>query len=395
MIGPIASLLLADLVFYFHKMGDVFWDFRTIYTAVKAQGQGLNPYDLAALQSVDPGVIFPFIYPPNALWILKPLSYVPYDFAAVADAMVTILALIAIYIGYGALCRIRPCRLLYLGAFALGLSAASISAFASGNIAVILHGVIALGLLAWMRGRTAPFYLAVLVASQFKPFFITFLILPCLLDWRRNWRGIAVSAGIFGGEYLALRAADPIDFGRFLTVAQTIYSPGSGNYGDGFAGVVMDLLGHFQKATGIDLPNAIGYGCYAVFAFIVIMASWKISIRAQGSSRSDSGVRALLVVSTLLCLPRLKDYDLPVLIVPLLVLAENIIMRWQNSLSATLILALLFMFPGGMRLGNIVADAVVTYWSFFAIFLVWCLACFALSQVSPIEESGTGGLERK
>ncbi len=307
-------------------------DHRIYYCSALAWTQGLDPYGGV----YPPGcgdLRFRFVYPPAILdlfAVLRPDGLAPASrlLLAISASAVLTIALIARRLFLPAL---RPAAALPL--YLLCAPAALCNWAIFGNVAVVLYALLLLGaaLLLAPTPRVWPFVLALAVAASFKWILLSLLLLLPLTVGRRGllWAGGTVAA------LLLLYGLDwwraPVPFAAY--VANFDIHRQLVDLGGGIATLGFDLL---EALTGArDLSPAaewFGRGLWLVALLLLSALAW-LAVRARhaGEGGFDRRVRlALGLLLGILLLPRVKDYDLYLLLPPLLYLIAAATPAWPT-----------------------------------------------------------------
>jgi Glycosyltransferase family 87 len=148
-------------------IGNNQWDFRVLYAAPATLFTGDNPYDVT-----NPNLGYPkglsYLYPPLVLYVLKPLSELPYSTASSIWFALKLLALFVLIrlwdLHFDRLASSRP-AILFL---AFGLNAPVFKDLAAGNISIFGQLGIWFGFLLLLRDRPYSGDLILAFTAQFK-----------------------------------------------------------------------------------------------------------------------------------------------------------------------------------------------------------------------------------
>lgn len=298
------------------------WDTEVYWTAMQSIAHGGDPYTegIAAQQAF---VAHPhaahahppmtYVYSPMTLPVLRVLGHVPVRwlaagyYAAYAAGFLLLLWAVAKM----ALPQERKLIVFLLPAAAYFPGLLNDDVILSGNIVYILYGLVfAAAVAGWTRNRWHWYYVAVLAASCFKAPLLSLLALPAFYG-ERQW-GRAVATGVAGVGLFACQALLwPRLFAEYLTAVnlQFVYNS---DFGFGPAGI----LGHALRSAGLPYAKAsqLLYLAFAV-AVVVVLAL----------TRRRCGARftwlPVVLVGTILLNPRVKEYDVATLTIPLVLIA--------------------------------------------------------------------------
>jgi len=225
----------------------------------------------------------------------------------------------------------------------------------SGNVAIILYGLVfAAAALGWRRNRWLPFYAAVLICSLFKMPMLTLLAIP-VFSARRQWipavGTAAVALAVFGAQSMAF----PTLFRHQIQAVDHLFSfnrdVGCSPAGL-FAGFLFDHhLPYFPLA-----PLA-----FLAYAVPVLILLYRFSQRFLAGELPFSEWMPILLVGTALLNPRLLEYDVLPITIPLGLIALRFAQR--STLARRLALPLCAVW--------IVANAVLSKLPIFLHTLLW------------------------
>ena len=180
----------------------------------------------------------------------------------------------------------------------------------SGNIAYILYGIVFAGaVFGWKRHRWLPFYLAVLLASFFKPPLLTLLAIP-LLSEEGAWRGALITAGVGLGCFAAQPLLWPKDFPLYLHIVDMLFRYDA-DFGFSPAGLLASLLHHEHRSYSPWTTVA-----YLAYSPILVVVLWTLRRRYFRGAFSLEAWIPVLLLGTMLLNPRNKEYDLAAFTVP-------------------------------------------------------------------------------
>ncbi|UDF04624.1 glycosyltransferase family 87 protein [Asticcacaulis sp. AND118] len=186
---PVWSSLLGRLV------KGKWWlnDFDSLICGADHVRRGLSPY---ALQPVCDGINpAPFVYPPSIAAFFAPLTaWLSFDQLRIAYALL-LLPVVAVTVWYVFRKAFPDMSLRWR---ALGCAVLTGSSLASGNVSLILHGVILMCTLNLHKSRW-PFLIAVVASALIKPVLLTYLVLFLYQDRKLLSRTAFTAIGAVGG----------------------------------------------------------------------------------------------------------------------------------------------------------------------------------------------------
>ncbi len=316
-IGSLSALLVLLAT------GSWGWDARVYATAAQSVLHGGNPYaeGIAIQQSFHDRVgrdydgAFPmtYVYSPITLTILKFLALVPSRVLSSSYFLLLVVGLgLQMCAGWEMATESERKWLLFVYPVAFyfpGLLNNDV--VLSGNIAYLLYGLILTAAVpGWKRNHWTAYYITVLVASCCKAPLLSLLALPALLG-RKEW----FRAGLAGAAGILLFACQfwlwPQLFADYLR-AVNLQFDWNRDFGFGPAG----LLGEVLQQAGLpyDLATQILYVAFAaVLLSVLIYAARRVG--SDGAARETWVPVAL--VGVILLNPRVKEYDVAPLTIPL------------------------------------------------------------------------------
>ena len=307
------------------------WDVRISGNALTSLRAGHDPYsDAMAVQrthheqvmahgGVDTSVAPPYsyVYSPITLPLLRELGRMPQSMLLILYwALYTAGVLAAVFAGVALGERDEVPLLLVFAALAPffpGLLANGV--LLSGNVAYILYGgVLLTALVGWRRTVWLPFYVVVIAASCVKAPFLSFALLPALSARRQVKPALAtIAAG------LALFALQPLVwpslFRHYLQAVELQFS-----YNHDFGCAPAGLFSQLLDAHGIHYAPwcYLFYAAYALPLFVALVYGSRRFFRGEYSLEQWAPV---LLLGILLLNPRIMEYDVAPMTMPLALLA--------------------------------------------------------------------------
>ncbi|MBR0679042.1 hypothetical protein GXW74_00960 [Roseomonas eburnea] len=306
-----------------HVWGDtspIFWDLPVYVATSEAQARGLDPYAPEVMRLLGlPDYLF-VNSPPIATWLLGLAGGTPLRphlgallaLAHVGALLAMPLVLGRVFFGHG-----MAGFALAAAAFLTMFAGAGITSVSAANLGTVLHAVILLALApGLLRGRWAAFFVAVALASLFKPFYLAYCLLPAAANgW--NWRHALVGAGISATVLVA-------------HAASALIAP------EAFSGWIANLRAAIlvQGDTGTNLLGARalrdgGALRYLVQAAVIVAF---LAVALLGRIRGRALWAALLIVVQFVN-PRMMVYDLAVAAIPFAFLAAPFIPAGRGPLA--------------------------------------------------------------
>ncbi|UDF04623.1 hypothetical protein [Asticcacaulis sp. AND118] len=303
--GVLCTLpLLAGLTGRAVKNKPWFMDYEAVACGGLTLIRGGNPYDLTpACAGMKPAV---FVYsPPVAEALAHILMQVGAEGFRLIYMGLWLTALLALMI-YALIHALPEVDIRFkLPVFAL-LTGGTL---ASGNIAILLHGLVLAGALVLPR-RVTPFILCVCVAAAVKPTLLTYLIVLAYLDKPALWRAVLIAASSAAGlgfSLFLLNHHSPLADQWHATIDQIVLTEQPG-------------IGYFAWIDGLGLEAATPAALALLPVLMIALSVAGLAIAELGHLKSGERLALGLGMAQLLN-PRLMDYDL----LPLIPLAALIV----------------------------------------------------------------------
>jgi hypothetical protein len=314
----------------------IFWDVAIYHRAMLAVHAGLDPYAAGLARQYAANAAgkhaFTYVYPPLTLPVLRGFNLLPVWLAA------------ALY--WGAYCAsytgllwavtqcFRPQERAVMKYFVpLVIFFPALmpdEVILSGNVAYIFYGLLfSATIVGWKRGNWRWFYLAVLIASCFKAPFLTLLAIPALVGERQWTKATGVGAaglGLFAMQALLW----PVQFREYLTSVRLQFDF-NWDFGQSLAGNLGRAL-YWHRLPYTTVPTLV----FLVYGGMLFVALCYFSrLYHQRRISGESWIPVLLVGTTLLN-PRIMQYDVHVVALPMvLILVRSVASRSRAGLAVT------------------------------------------------------------
>jgi len=332
------------------------WDVAIYHAAIRAIVAGHDPYaDAIAVQNIfhaqmalHPSASPPYsyVYSPITLPFLRLIGAVPAWLSGGLYWLIYLAGVLAqIWVGMQASEDNEHRYFIYLApvaAFFPGFLANGI--VLSGNIAYILYALILLtAVMGWRRSTWRWFYLAILAASCVKAPMLSLVVIP-ILTARRQW----VPAGITTAMGVALFATQPLIwptlFHHYLQAVELQFSYNR-DFGCSPAGLFSGVL--FDHGIPYSPASFVFYLCYAIplLAFLLYLSRKFLS----GGFSLRQWIPVLLV-GVILLNPRLIEYDVAPLALPLALIGWRFLASFTTTRKTILYLALFFAVANNIAL---------------------------------------------
>ena len=325
------------------------WDLAIYHTAIRALAAGHDPYaDAIAIQkafhsqiALHPAAAPPYsyVYSPITLPLLRLIGTIPAWLSGSIYWLIYLAGVLAqVWVGMQATEESERRTFLYLApvaAFFPGFLANGI--VLSGNIAYILYATVLLtAIYGWRRNSWHWFYLAILAASCAKAPLLSLVVIP-ILSARRQWIPAATTA-VAG---LALFAMQPLIwptlFKHYLEAVELQFSYNH-DFGCSPAGLFSGFL--VDHSIPYSRPSFIFYLCYAIPLFAMLVYLSRRFLRGGFTLQQWIPV---LFVGVILLNPRLIEYDVAPLALPLALIAWRFFASFTTRSRTILLLSTLFI----------------------------------------------------
>jgi hypothetical protein len=307
--------------------GPAGWDTQVYWNAIQSVHRGGDPYaeGLAAQQAFhsrppsDPNEHPPmtYVYSPQTLPLLGLLTYIPgWLLGSVYWCAVAAGFMLQLWACYWMASLQERRWLVYLLPFAaLFPGLLSNDVILSGNVAYILYGlVLAAAVPGWKRDKWLWFYLAVLVASLCKAPLLTLLAFPVLVG-RKQWIPAGITAAVGSLLFAAQPLLWPAQFREYLTAVRLQFD---WNHDFGFspAGILGKIL--WEPGQSHSTATTTLYLAFAAALGILLLV---IGYRQRRYGLAREMWIPVALVGTVLLNPRIKEYDIGAITIPLLLIA--------------------------------------------------------------------------
>ncbi len=316
------------------------WDVDVYKNAVLSLRAGHDPYaDAIAVQKAyqlnprayQPGVPIPFsyVYSPITLPVLRAVGALPF---ALTVPVYWIVFFALILLGLWAVMQlVQPSERAVFGMlapFAIffpGMLANDI--FFSGNVAYLLYAlVLAAAVRGWRRDRWALFYLAVLFAGCCKTPMLTLLAIP-VFSARRQWLP-AIATGAAGMVSFLLQPVIWPQLFRHYLEAVDLQFRFNRDFSSSPAGLIANAL--FLHVP-YKITSSVSYLAYAV---VIVVALFLLSRRFFAGKLTLEQFGPVLLLGTVLLNPRIMEYDIAPITIPVALIVWRLAKRGRTTLQA-------------------------------------------------------------
>lgn len=344
------------------------WDFKVFYFAAKAFFSGLNPYDISSLCRISgESLRLNYVYSPVTLFFFSPFIVFNYSTSYYIYFMLKLAVFfMLIFIWRNKfLDRGISYSLLFIFSMLFFDQTGHLD-FASGNISIFEQFILWSAFLFFLRDRTIPFLLLILILTLFK---ITPIFFVCLIffKWdRKKLRHLILFAILLVIIIVAIIWAFPKEY-LYTYINNIINKREYGSLNPCSFALIKDLV--FLSGNGYR-----GYViiAYLLFCFLICLLTLKSTGKlAKKHSLSDETKRKyilyLFCFLYALIMPRFKVYSYLLLIVPVLFIFLKLFDKKM---------LLVFLVLGSCCFNF--SPLLYAYFSFILIFILWCYFIYCI-----------------
>jgi alpha-1,2-mannosyltransferase len=363
--APLLVLVIGVAAVYVGLGASRQWDFETYYYAASAWRAGRNPYLLDSLTAMAGKPIgLGFIYPPIALLLFLPFTFLPAATAALLWIGFKIfLVMMLLRLWRRDFLPSIPLELLIPVAL-LGFDLALLWDLRTGNAALIEEVFLWAAFSAYVRDRRRAFVCLVGVASTLKLYPIVFLGLALVPPASRRGGLRLVGLGLL--VFLGLLAVPhPLTAEWVKALAAPVYT---GRPVGGINPSALGLIDWGLLAAGAPGGSSgrLGLAIYAIGCAVLISLSRRGLVRAWRSGSPREAVLAAVLIWMVVA-PRLIVYSYVMAVVPVLAVIGPVLRTtWARAAA----LGLVFL-PGVVRLIPGTAPSALPIVSYAALLWMW------------------------
>ena len=322
------AISLYSLFFIFHKFygGKIpFWDFHVHYCSAKNFLLGNFPYGLNALDNcLNPNINLTVNFSPGTLELIKYLGYLNNSNANILWVFFEIISLFSFFFILKEIFKFNyEWRNFLIFFFSFG--GTIFISFVSGNISVILYGLISLGIYFLYKKFFNYYYFIIIFVSLFKFYYLSFLIIPFYLLGQKSVNKIFLSIILFIFIQYFFYINNPSLTMEFLDVIQGKYPdqlPIRMQTGSGLYSIIEKIPWIFLGITNFNksfFSLEINLILWLIISFIILLSIF-YCLNLEKIKKSKNHFLFCLsfgILSIDLIIPRLVVYDL-ILTIPVL-----------------------------------------------------------------------------
>jgi len=208
----------------------------------------------------------------------------------------------------------------------------------SGNVAYILYGLVfGAAFLGWRRGQWRWFYLAVLAASCCKAPLLSLVAIP-VFSARKQWLPAGVTAVAGATLFSAQAWLWPSAFRNYLEAVELQF-----RYNRDFGFSPAGLLGRALRDAGHPYAQA-STALYLLYALVVLALLFYLARRFFDGKLTLERWIPVLLIGVFLLNPRIKEYDVAALTLPMALVAWRVLGAITASVRRAVVLgSILFL----------------------------------------------------
>jgi hypothetical protein len=356
------------------------WSLRVYYEGPLLLARNLNPYEVGNLGYPSLSLLA-FPYPPIFLPIFTTLSIVfTYKQFYVVFLLLKI-ACLAILLFIWKRFYVRKIGLdIFLVFVWLGFYATLFLDFVAGNISVFETTVLFLGFLFFLKGRTAPFVLMILLGASVKLTPAVFLCLLPLSSIEHKWKYFSAGCLVFLAFCLSNLFLFPdLSLSFFRYALQHVDEDGYANPSS--LALITDVLARGANLLGLGANKIIAAIIYSVFIGTILWMSLRAWVAAAHTREDEQRSRLVLSLFVILVytlvMPRMKNYAYIIAVPSVLFALESIeiqIPRWLMFLPLIFVVRGPSYFTVDMRMPHLFHgpfETLLVYYPLFVAFFFW------------------------
>jgi Glycosyltransferase family 87 len=338
------------------------WDTGIYDNAIVSVQAGHDPYsDAMAIQDIFHRTLaqhtnatppYSYVYTPLTLPLLRLIGHLPVWFACTAYWILLIAGTLSVLWITTRAQQKRDRTFIALVAplaiFCPGLLAND--TILSGNVAFILYALVILAAyVGWTRNTWRWCYLAIVIASCFKPPLLTLLAIP-VFSARRQWLPAGATAALGLGIFAAQSRVMPALFLHFMRAVQLQFTYNH-DFGSAPAGVFSNYLAHHGVSY---TPASLVF--YLLYAAAIVSVLYYLSRQYLDGALTLQQWMPVLLTGAILLNPRIMEYDAAPIAIPMALIAWRFFTRDGITIRAVL------NYLGAFLTANLIACNVAGAW---------------------------------
>ena len=338
--GTVATgLLLLGAASYAVPRAGSGGDFATFYYAALAFRRGLNPYDLGVLTGLADGMeLSPFLYPPPALALFLPFTWLPLGNAVLVWFWLKAALAVVLVLLWWRVFLSRKSLLSLVAVTLFGFNAATLMDLTTGNISIVEELLLWLAFRRYVEDRRWSFALLIVLAAMFKLSPIAFLAL-LLVPSKRNGRSLGPALAGLGllGAVLLVLPGPAIRWAQGLLTSTSVHRP-AGEINPCALGV-FDTFLLYRGQPRDGGASSLALALWAFYCMALLLVSRR-ALRRTWEKREP--LEWVVVGSMLYALlsPRMMIYSWILPVVPAFLLVHAVYSRRRDQTAVITVLIL-------------------------------------------------------
>jgi hypothetical protein len=361
------------------------WDFKVTYGGALAYRMGLNPYDSQVLSTVlHQHIVFLYVYPPDTLFLYRPLTYFSLYTAARIYLTFKLLLVGVLFFLWNRIFGFKQYLFLLFLLAPFAFNGSLLFDLRAGNVSVVEQLFLWFGFYCYTRDKIGWFCAAILLASAFKLTPILFLGLLLTRLRKKDLVALAITATCF----LLLLACNallwPQLFASFFHNVATGTGGARGDDNPTTWALAHDFRSWIALKTGHLLPGLVPLGLYLVASLAALGVAVASFARLRSWEEKEANLCRICLICFLyaLIVPRFKNYSYILLIAPslYLILSRPLASYWAPFCA----LLLLYTYRHFDVVGSIFSPLFRIESEYYCMLLAWSLAgLFCYSILRP------------
>jgi len=349
------------------------WDLHAYYGSVKSYAEGGEPYAHAE---------FTYVYPPPTMFLFQWMAWI--SFKTIRNVFTIINAIVLVGLIYLWAEKILKCRndpFFYIFCFG-AYNTSILIALRSGNIELIINGILWLGFYFYLKGKTGLFCISTLAASMFKINLIALLVLLLFINDKRRGSYIMLSGLLFLAYLLSAYAMSPHLFSGYLdNIHEKAFGSERGAINPSTLEFVKDITVRLDKWTGLFHTESSRILAYLAVAAATIILSLYAYLRFSRRTRGDNRMLVLFFICIVYAIisPRFKDYSYMLIIPPTYYFIAQ---KKEYMNIATILLVLTFPPVSSGLATSTLLDGLGVYFPLFLAYSVWLMCIMEMTNAS-------------
>lgn len=358
------------------------WDSKAYFYSAISADQNLNPYDAKDLSIIaQKDWLTPFAYPPLTLYFFKLFSFNNIETSVLVLLIFKMFVLTLLVLIWQKILNIKSDPVFYLFIL-LSFNSAVYIDLRTGNISIIIQLLLWTGIFFYLRKEYILFCLFVLLAASFKLIPAVFLILLLFTVDKRKYKLLIGSSLAFMLYLLLNYLIYPLLFDEFIKSAfNNLNGMGKGITHPALYSFVKDALKELyiykvRELFGFKMIYFLELLIFISVLSVICLVTFR-SLRKLNYLKNIIDADKGLILVSLFCIlfsliiPRFKDYDYILLILP-----SYFIIRRAGFADPKFLLVFIFIIssvkvtlPGI----NIFYGILWDYYPLFLAFIIWIL----------------------